>query len=146
MLAAVRERADRESALAAFKRFLLSQRGLLGEADPDAYEQLDAECREVARRILLRLAGGEGDTVVRRRVPLSELEGDGVTQTLAVLTEQRLVTIGEGDVEVFGADLGGLGIVRFGKVGSARCRLMPQRAAVDFAVGWFVANRKPKSP
>ena len=47
LLAAVRERADQESALAAFKRFLLSQRGLLGEADPDAYEQLAALTRTI---------------------------------------------------------------------------------------------------
>ena len=40
-----------------------------------AYERLDPEQQDVARRILLRLAGeGEGDAVVRRRVPLAELE------------------------------------------------------------------------
>jgi WD40 repeat protein/DNA-binding SARP family transcriptional activator len=65
-----------------------------------AYEQLDAERREIARRILLRLAEGEGDAVVRRRVPLAELDGEGVGETLAVLADQRLVTIGEGEVEV----------------------------------------------
>jgi aminoglycoside 3-N-acetyltransferase len=53
------------------------------------------------------------------------------------------VAVDESDFEVLGADLDESGIVRVGQVGSARCRLMPQRAAVDFAVGWFVANRKP---
>ena len=66
-----------------------------------AYEQLDQGRRDVARRILLRLAGaGEGDTVVRRRVPLDELDGEGVPDVLAVLADERLVTIGEGEVEV----------------------------------------------
>ena len=66
-----------------------------------AYERLEPEQRPVARRILLRLAGaGEGEAVVRRRVPLDELEGDGVAEVLAVLAGDRLVTIGEGEVEV----------------------------------------------
>jgi aminoglycoside 3-N-acetyltransferase len=56
------------------------------------------------------------------------------------------VAVDESDFEVLGADLDASGIVRVGQVGSARCRLMSQRAAVDFAVDWFVANRKPKSP
>src|SRR6478735_8068012 len=47
LLAAVRERAPHEPPIAAFKRFLLSQRGLLGEADPDAYEQLAALTRTI---------------------------------------------------------------------------------------------------
>ena len=71
-----------------------------------AYERLDADQRRVARRILMRLAGdGEGDAVVRRRVPLAELraaadELDDVGMVLAVLAGDRLVTIGDGDVEV----------------------------------------------
>jgi WD40 repeat protein/DNA-binding SARP family transcriptional activator len=66
-----------------------------------AYERLDAEQRETARRILLRLAGeGEGDAVVRRRVQLSELEGEGVAGVLSVLADDRLLTIGEDEVEV----------------------------------------------
>ena len=71
-----------------------------------AYERLDADQRRVARRILMRLAGdGEGDAVVRRRVPLAELragahERDDVGTVLAVLADDRLVTVGDGDVEV----------------------------------------------
>jgi WD40 repeat protein/DNA-binding SARP family transcriptional activator/energy-coupling factor transporter ATP-binding protein EcfA2 len=66
-----------------------------------AYERLDPEQQETARRILLRLAGeGEGDAAVRRRVQLSELEGELVADVLAVLADDRLVTIGEGEVEV----------------------------------------------
>jgi WD40 repeat protein/DNA-binding SARP family transcriptional activator len=66
-----------------------------------SYERLDPHGREVARRILLRLAGeGEGDAVVRQRVPLDELEGTGVDEVLSVLADERLVTVGEGTVEV----------------------------------------------
>jgi AcrR family transcriptional regulator len=46
LLQAVRDRGD-EPALAAFKRFLLSQRGLLGQSDPDAYEQLAGLTRTI---------------------------------------------------------------------------------------------------
>lgn len=71
-----------------------------------AYERLDTDQQHVARRILMRLAGdGEGDAMVRRRVPLAEVgvaadERDGVATVLAVLAGDRLVTIGDGDVEV----------------------------------------------
>jgi WD40 repeat protein len=66
-----------------------------------AYEQLDLQQRETARRILLRLAGeGEGDAAVRRRVQLSELEGERVEDVLAILADERLVTLGEDEVEV----------------------------------------------
>ena len=47
----------------------------------------------------------------------------------------------EGDFELLGADLDASGAVRVDLVGDATCRLMRQRAAVDFAVGWMVANR-----
>ncbi|MET0974010.1 MAG: BTAD domain-containing putative transcriptional regulator, partial [Thermoleophilaceae bacterium] len=66
-----------------------------------SYERLDPEQREVARRILLRLAGeGEGDAVVRQRVAIAELEGDEVADVLSVLADDRLVTVGQGEVEV----------------------------------------------
>jgi WD40 repeat protein/DNA-binding SARP family transcriptional activator len=75
-------------------------RGAVARLAERAYERLEPERREVARRILLRLAEGEGDAVVRRRVPLAELEGAGVAETLSVLADERLVTVGEGEVEV----------------------------------------------
>jgi WD40 repeat protein len=66
-----------------------------------AYERLDSQQRDTARRILLRLAGeGDGDASVRRRVQRSELEGEGVADVLAVLADDRLITVGEGEVEV----------------------------------------------
>ena len=55
-------------------------------------------------RIMLRLVGeGEGDAPVRRRAPLAELDlerNEDVADVLATLADSRLVTVGEGTVEV----------------------------------------------
>ncbi len=48
LLGAIRDRETGEPALAAFGRFLLAQRGLLGKADPAAREQLVAVARMIA--------------------------------------------------------------------------------------------------
>jgi AcrR family transcriptional regulator len=47
LLATIRDREHGESALAAFGRFLLAQRGLLGQSDPGAHEQLLAVTRMI---------------------------------------------------------------------------------------------------
>src|SRR3954449_1488575 len=47
MLDAVRSREPGESIIAAFKRFLLARRGLLGEHDPEARERLVAITRMI---------------------------------------------------------------------------------------------------
>jgi WD40 repeat protein/tRNA A-37 threonylcarbamoyl transferase component Bud32 len=64
---------------------------------PDARKQL-------VRGIMLRLVGeGEGDAPVRRRAPLSELDlerNEDVADVLATLADSRLITVGEGSVEV----------------------------------------------
>jgi WD40 repeat protein/DNA-binding SARP family transcriptional activator len=70
-------------------------RGAVARLAEVAYTRLDGEQREQARRILLRLSGDEG---VRARVPIAEL-GDAEA-VLAVLARERLITIGEGEVEV----------------------------------------------
>ncbi|HKH17724.1 MAG TPA: BTAD domain-containing putative transcriptional regulator [Solirubrobacteraceae bacterium] len=76
-------------------------RGAVARLAEHGYERLDPEQRVVARRILLRLAGeGEGDAVVRRRVPVTELEAEGLAEVLWELADDRLVTIGDGEVEV----------------------------------------------
>ena len=78
--------------------------GAVARLAEGAYERLDPDRRRLARRILLRLAGpAEGEAVVRRRVPLVELDSGRdhrVAEVLAVLAQERLVTIGEGEVEV----------------------------------------------
>ena len=78
--------------------------GAVARMAEGAYERLDPDRRRLARRILLRLAGpAEGEAVVRRRVPLVELDSGRdhrVAEVLTVLAQERLVTIGEGEVEV----------------------------------------------
>ncbi len=78
--------------------------GAIARLAENAYARLEPAQREIARRILLRLAGdGEGDSVVRRRVELAELEVErdgGVAEVLTMLAGDRLVTIGEGEVEI----------------------------------------------
>ena len=88
-------RDDRRLTLSAYER-TGGVRGAVARLAEGAYERLDAPQREAARRILLRLAGDGG---VRVRVPLAELPGD-VHDVLSVLAGDRLITIGEGAVEV----------------------------------------------
>jgi aminoglycoside 3-N-acetyltransferase len=52
------------------------------------------------------------------------------------------VDVDEGDFGVIGGRLDESGAVTLGLVGSAQCRLMRQRSAVDFAVGWMNTHRK----
>ena len=70
-------------------------RGAVARLAEAAYTSLDEGQQERARRILLRLAG-DGD--VRLRVPLTEL--DSADDVLTVLATERLVTLGDGTVEV----------------------------------------------
>jgi WD40 repeat protein/DNA-binding SARP family transcriptional activator len=70
--------------------------GAVARLAEGAYERLDPAGREAARRILLRLAGDGG---VRMRVPIADLPGD-VHDVLSVLAADRLITVGEGEVEV----------------------------------------------
>ena len=78
--------------------------GAVARLADNAYERLEPERRATARRILLRLAGeGEGEAIVRRRVPLTELDVDRDEQAHEVLlglARDRLVTISEGEAEV----------------------------------------------
>jgi DNA-binding SARP family transcriptional activator/WD40 repeat protein len=78
--------------------------GAVARLAESAYERLDPDRQRLARRILLRLAGeGEREAVVRRRVPLAELNSwrdRRVDEVLAVLAQERLVIIGEGEAEV----------------------------------------------
>jgi len=60
--------------------------------------------KQLVRAIMLRLVGeGEADAPVRRRAPLAELDLErnaDVADVLATLADSRLVTVGEGSVEV----------------------------------------------
>jgi len=78
-------------------------RGAIGRLADDTYSHFSPEQRLVARGVMLRLAGlGEGDSVVRRRVPLGEFSGgdEDVAGVLDRLTERRLLTVSDGSVEV----------------------------------------------
>jgi WD40 repeat protein/class 3 adenylate cyclase len=78
-------------------------RGAVGRLAEAAYGRLDEPEQPIARGLFLRLASGEGDAVVRRRVPLSELDAtdnEVVATVVRALTEARLLTVGEGTVEV----------------------------------------------
>jgi WD40 repeat protein/DNA-binding SARP family transcriptional activator len=68
-----------------------------------AYKRMSQPQRERARAILLRLADAEVSALVRRRVPLAELDveaDENAAAALAVLIQSRLVTVDEGTVEV----------------------------------------------
>lgn len=76
-------------------------RGAVARLAEDAYVGLDEAGRRVARGLLLRLAHGEEGALVRRRLPLAELERiDGAEPVLAALTDARLLTASDGEVEI----------------------------------------------
>jgi hypothetical protein len=78
-------------------------RGAVARLAEDAFEQLSPEQRTAARSILLRLAVAEGGTITRRRASLSELDlekNEDVRRVISVLSEWRLVTLREDEVEV----------------------------------------------
>jgi WD40 repeat protein len=68
------------------------------------YATIADERRPAARALMLRLvADGEGDTPLRRRAPLAELDlqrDHATADVLATLAANRLVTVDEGFVEV----------------------------------------------
>lgn len=96
-------REDHRLTLAAY-RASGGLRGAVARLAEAAYAELDPYRRSIARAIFLRLAGpGEGEELVRRRVPLTELDVDrdpAVGAVLESLTAARLLTSGEGYVEV----------------------------------------------
>ena len=76
-------------------------RGAVARLAEDAYNQLGEGERRIARGLMLRLASGENGTLARRRVPLGELERiTGARPVLAELTDARLLTVSDGEVEL----------------------------------------------
>ena len=77
--------------------------GAVARLAETAYASLSEDERAIARSIFLRLAGtGEGEGIVRRRVPLIEFDqtDERVSSVLTRLTDARLLTSGDGFVEV----------------------------------------------
>ncbi len=119
---------------------------MLGERSPlGRLYQLDGE-------VLLLGAGHDSNTslhLAEYRVPEPVRSGNGA----AVLTAgggREWVTwtdvdVDETDFGRLGADLDRAGGVVVGRVGSAECRLMRQRTAVDFAVDWMRIHRPMSS-
>ena len=79
-------------------------RGAVARLAEESFGQLDPAQQTVARSVLLRLAGeGAGGAVVRRRVPLAELEtqrDEDAARVVALFTDRRLLTASAGTVEV----------------------------------------------
>jgi WD40 repeat protein len=78
--------------------------GAVARLAEDTYARVPDERKPIVRALMLRLVGeGEGETPAGRRAPLAELDlernGD-VAGVLATLADSRLVTVGEGSVEV----------------------------------------------
>jgi WD40 repeat protein len=91
------ERDGRTLTLAAYARSG-GVRGAVGRHAEAAFRSLDADDQLVARRVLLRLVGGE-EALTRRRATRAELDADEderVSHVLSVLTERRLL-VADGD-------------------------------------------------
>ena len=78
--------------------------GAVARLAEGTYARISDGHKQLVRAIMLRLVGeGDGEAWARRRAPLVELDlernGD-VAGVLATLADSRLVTIGEGSVEV----------------------------------------------
>lgn len=113
----------------------------MGEASPLArlYE-LDAT--------LLLLGVGHASNsslhLAEYRVPEPRLQRAGSAVSTADgrrWVEYEDVVLDAGDFEALGAAFDATGRTRVGRVGSAECRLLRQREAVDFAVSWLVRER-----
>ena len=79
-------------------------RGAVARLAEAAFANLNPGQQAIARSVFLRLAGpGEGEGALRRRVALDELDVDrdpAVAQVVETLTAARLLTTGDGYVEV----------------------------------------------
>jgi WD40 repeat protein/DNA-binding SARP family transcriptional activator len=76
-------------------------RGAVARLAEATYAKLPPEDQELARRIMLRLAGGEDGSLVRRRVPLAEvLRRDGAQRVADALVDARLLTVDDGMIEL----------------------------------------------
>jgi AcrR family transcriptional regulator len=130
LLETVRERDPGESALAAFKRFLLAQRGLLGRADPDAREELIAISRTIS----------DSPALLRRETEVLA----GYTASLAELLAQE-TSARAGDVRPWVAASAMMGVHRSlidytrrrvvaGELGPGLSRSVRARAEEGFAL------------
>jgi hypothetical protein len=76
--------------------------GAVARLAESTYARIHDARKPLVRAIMLRLVG-EGEAPVRRRAPLAELDlerNEDVANVLATLADSRLITIGQGSVEV----------------------------------------------
>ena len=78
--------------------------GAVARLAEGTYARIQDGQKPIVRALMLRLVGeDEGDVPVRRRAPLAELDlerSEDTAAVLAKLADSRLVTLGEGSVEV----------------------------------------------
>jgi WD40 repeat protein/tRNA A-37 threonylcarbamoyl transferase component Bud32 len=78
--------------------------GAVARLAEGTYARVPDARKPLVRALMLRLVGeGEGAAPVRRRAPLAELDlerNEDVADVLATLADSRLVSVGEGSVEV----------------------------------------------
>jgi WD40 repeat protein len=78
--------------------------GAVARLAEGTYARIPVEVRPKVRMLMLRLVGeGEGDSPVRRRAPLAELDlerDEDLEDVLAMLADSRLVSVGDGFAEV----------------------------------------------
>jgi WD40 repeat protein len=78
--------------------------GAVARLAESTYSRIPDERKQLVRAVMLRLVReGEGDAPVRRRAPLAELDLERnrpLAEVVAILADSRLVTVGEGFVEV----------------------------------------------
>jgi AcrR family transcriptional regulator len=106
LLATIRDREPGESVLAAFRRFLLAQRGLMGDVTPEAREQLASITRMIGESPALQareqqifagytrslaelIAGEDGDDGIEPWVAANALTG--VHRALIAFARRRIV-------------------------------------------------------
>ena len=78
-------------------------KGAVARLAESAYEQLSDGERDTVRRILLRLVVSDGDAVTRRRADIEEFDPErdlGTQRVIAQLARDRLLTLGDGTVEI----------------------------------------------
>jgi WD40 repeat protein/DNA-binding SARP family transcriptional activator len=94
-----RERDQRRLRLAAYARSG-GVHGAVARLAESAFVALDPAQQTAARRLLLRLTDeGENRAVVRRRIPLADLDAE-LMAVVAELSDRRLLTVSDGAVEV----------------------------------------------
>jgi WD40 repeat protein/tRNA A-37 threonylcarbamoyl transferase component Bud32 len=97
------KRRDSTLTLAAYRKSGGVQ-GAVARLAESTYARIPDERKLLVRALMLRLVGeGEGDAPVRRRASLAELDLERdrwMVDVLAALADSRLVTVGEGSVEV----------------------------------------------